>query len=223
MAIRIDEDRLARSQEQGEGTPENAANADSHGDRRGARRHATVLLVGHVRHRGVDAMCLVHDISPGGLMARFNTVPVVGEDVEISVRGMPPTRANVRWVKGAKAGLAFDTPQDMSGVLGKAEGKVARAPRFAVSLVTYLCVRGERVVVELVDLSPGGAKLISDTALSPGTPVQLALPVAPAALPGTVCWCRDGRLGMRFTFPLNMTMLADTLALGDHETDTLPR
>lgn len=198
-----------------------APDAQPGSDRRGARRHATVLLVGQVRHRGIDAMCLVHDISPGGVMARFTTIPVVGEDVQISVRGMAAARANIRWVRGYKAGLAFDTPQDLSKVLGKEDGKVARAPRFAVSLATQMTVRGERTVVELVDLSPGGAKLIVDGPLTPGTPVQLSLPTAPAPLPATICWCKDGRMGLRFTFPLSMTMLADTLALGDHETDTL--
>lgn len=186
------------------------------GDRRAERRHATVLLVGHVRHRGTDAMCLVHDISAHGLMARFTQIPTVGEEVEISVRGLPPAKASVRWVRGYKAGLAFASRQDLTNVLGRKEGKVSRAPRFAVSLVTELTVRGERTVVELVNLSPGGAKLIVDRPLAPGTPVQLTLPVTPAPLPATVCWCGDDRVGLRFTFPMNMGTLAEILALGNH-------
>lgn len=187
------------------------------GDRRGTRRHATVLLVGHVRHRGANSVCLVHDISPDGLMARFTQVPVVGELVEIAVRGMPAAIARIRWVKGYKAGLAFSVRQDLKGVLGRPAGKVPRAPRFDLSLVTELTVAGERVVVELADLSPGGAKLAVDADVSPGMPVQLVLPCAPAPLPATVCWVRDGRAGIRFTFPLEMGLLASVIALDEEQ------
>jgi hypothetical protein len=186
-------------------------------DRRGARRHATVLLVGRVRHRGGNSVCLVHDISPDGLMARFTQVPRVDEEVEVAVRGLAPTLATIRWVRGYKAGLAFHTRQDLTEVLGRAPGKVPRAPRFEVTLVTHLTVERERQVVELVDLSPGGAKLIIDGTLAPGTPVQLALPGTSAPVPATACWFRDGHAGLRFTFPLEMGTLAYILSRSDAE------
>lgn len=185
------------------------------GDRRSARRHATVLLVGQVRRRGEASVCLVHDISPDGIMARFTQQPVVGDVVDIAVRGLSPTSATVRWVKGYKAGLAFAERQDLSGVLGRAAGKVSRAPRFDVALATELLVSGARQVVELADLSPGGAKLIVDHPLAPGTPVQLMLPDSNAAVPATICWYRDQRTGLRFTYPLEMATLARIIAMDD--------
>lgn len=184
-------------------------------DRRGTRRHATVLLVGQVRRGGKTAVCLVHDISPEGMLARFTEVPVLGEEVEVAVRGLASTTATVRWVTGYKAGLAFAEQQDLGGVLGRATGKVSRAPRFDVALATELMAGSARLVVELVDLSPGGAKLIVDAALQPGTPVQLALPGSAAPIPGTVCWYREARTGLRFTYPLEMATLARIIALDD--------
>jgi len=188
------------------------------GDRRRARRHATVLLVGHVRHRGASSVCLVHDISSDGLMARFTQVPTVGDQVEVSVRGLAPAQATVRWVKGYRAGLAFVLHQDLSGVLGRYVGMVPRAPRFEVALATELCAGGERAVVELVDISPGGAKLIVDRLLPPGTPVQLWLPGEAEAKPATICWSREPFVGLRFTYPVDMGTVARLIARGDGRT-----
>jgi hypothetical protein len=207
----------------GEGMPGGAA---PHGDpaagapvdRRSSRRHATVLLVGHVRHLGEGGgagVCLVHDISPEGLMARFPALPVVGQEVEIGVRGLSPARASVRWVRGYKAGLAFAERQDLSGVVGRSDGRVPRAPRFEVAVATLLLLGGERLVVELLDISPGGAKLITDVPLAPGSPVQLVLPGSPETAPATVCWTRGDRSGLRFAAPLDMGTLARVIALGD--------
>jgi hypothetical protein len=184
-------------------------------DRRAARRHATVLLVGQVRHRGTAGVCLVHDISPDGIMARFTEVPVVGEEVEIGVRGLAPARASVRWVRGYKAGLAFAERQDLSGVVGRTDGRVPRAPRFDVAVATLLLAGGERQVVELLDISPGGAKLIADTPLTPGAPVKLVLPGSADTAPATVCWTRGERSGLRFAIPLDMGTLARIIAMDE--------
>ena len=189
-------------------------------DRRGSRRHATVLLVGRVRHRGTETVCLVHDISPDGLMARFTQQPAVGEEVEIAVRGLAPARASVRWVRGYKAGLAFADPQPLTAVIGRTDGRVPRAPRFDVALATLLLTGGNRVVVELIDISPGGAKLIADVPLTPGASVQLVLPGSTETVPATVCWTRDERSGLRFALPLEMGTLARIIAMDDgRETD----
>jgi hypothetical protein len=95
------------------------------------RRYRPVLLIGRVD--GANApVCLVHDISAQGLMARFPDPPAVGDELTVEVRGLPPIRGTVRWVDGPKAGLRFAERQDVTRLFAiqREDGTIARPPAF---------------------------------------------------------------------------------------------
>lgn len=181
--------------------------------RRGDRRHASVLLIGRVRHGATETACLVHDISSHGLMARFTSAPVVGDRLLIEVRGLVEIAATVRWVDGYKGGVEFDTSQDLTGVfcLRDDQGHVARTPRFAMHASACMRIGDARIPVDILDISPGGMKLRSDTAVHRGQAGSVLLPEVNAASFGSVCWTRDDRFGFRFCAPLPLTSLSRVL------------
>ena len=183
-------------------------------ERRTGKRHSLVLLVGKVLDPAGAHACLVHDVSPTGLMARFTKLPVAGQPICIEIRGLPPIDATVRWVKGYKAGIEFDDRQDVERVfkVKRDDGLIARAPRFPVSAPVSVRIGAQRIKAEALDISPGGAKLTADTSVQRGQTGQILLTETGTALFGTVCWAYDGRFGFKFVAPLPLTTLSEILA-----------
>ncbi|WP_198665911.1 MULTISPECIES: PilZ domain-containing protein [unclassified Sphingomonas] len=183
------------------------------GDRRSGQRHALVLLIGKVRQAGREAACLVHDISTGGLKVRFTEPHQVGGRLQIEVRGLPAVRGTVRWVNGCKAGVEFDTPQDISRVFCTRDetGHVMRTPRFAMEASGTLRVLERRFAVDILDVSPGGAKLGGDAAVQIGQAGSITLPDLGEPVFGVVCWAAGDRLGFKFSTPLSLDKLARVL------------
>lgn len=182
-------------------------------DRRDGKRHSIVLLVGKICRSDHESVCLVHNISKLGLMARFTNPPTVGETLRIEVRGLPPAAGTIRWVNGLKAGFKFDDLQDVDAVFQpqQADGKIARAPRFAVEALARLRFEAEPFTAELVDISAGGAKLKSDVPVTAGLTGEIMLPDTSTSVYGTICWAREQRFGVKFVAPLSLTTLSDIL------------
>lgn len=183
------------------------------GERRTGKRHSIVLLIGRVCRDLHESICLVHDISRFGLMARFTVLPSVGERLRIEVRGLPPIQGTVRWVNGFKAGFEFDEPQDVDHVfrLRHDDGMIARSPRFPVNASARLRFEDNPFSAEVLDISPGGAKLMSETTVDQGQTGQIMLTDTGTSIYGTVCWVRDDRFGFRFVAPLPLTTLSQIL------------
>lgn len=191
-----------------------AAPAAARERRAGGKRHRSVLLVGRVVGRAGSPACLVHDLSRSGMMARFTDPPAVGETLVVEVRGLPPVTGTVRWVKGTKAGLEFAEAQDLDPVFHphRDDGTVARAPRFPVSMPGELKVAGTRRVVELLDISAGGAKLAIDPGtVTAGQAGAIHLSALRDPIYGTLCWVRDDHAGFRFAAPLPLGLLAELI------------
>jgi len=182
-------------------------------DRRDGKRHATVLLIGKVRQGDRETACLVHDISTSGLMARFTHAPSVGDPLVIEVRGLPPVDATLRWIDGYRGGVEFALQQDLARVfcLRDDAGIVARTPRFEVGATVAVKLGDVRGHATLLDLSPGGAKLVLEMPVACGQGLTVHLPDLSDPVLGTVCWMRDGRAGLRFATPLSLATLSRVL------------
>lgn len=181
--------------------------------RQGGKRHSLVLLIGKALQSGGTSACLVHDISPTGLMARFTVIPCVGDRIAVEVRGLPPIAATVRWVNGAKAGMEFDERQDVDAVfrIKRDDGSIARSPRFPLIGPATLRIGEKRMRAQVLDISPGGVKLESEAQVQRGQAGQVTLIDTHTALFGTVCWAYDGRFGFRFVAPLPLASLSHIL------------
>ncbi|MGE7204230.1 PilZ domain-containing protein [Sphingomonas sp. NPDC019816] len=178
-------------------------------ERRVGKRHSAVLLLGKVCG-DAPGVCLVHNISATGLMARFVNVPRVGESLSIEVRGLPPVRGTVRWVQGAKAGIEFDSLQPYEQIFlhEDDEGSVPRAPRFAVTLAADVRLGDRKLTARMIDISAGGAKLEAEEEVVAGQAGHIIVRPQGVSIFGTICWTHEGRFGFRFVSPLPIDTLA---------------
>lgn len=182
-------------------------------ERRVGKRHSAVLLLGKLCG-DVPGVCLVHNISTHGLMARFVDPPQVGDSICVEVRGLAPARGTVRWVRGKKAGVQFDSPQPYEQIFSteNADGTIPRPPRFPVTLTADVRLGDRKFAAEMVDVSAGGAKLAAAHPVQPGLAGQIILRPMGTPIFGTICWVKDGRFGFRFVSPLPIDTLAAIVA-----------
>lgn len=79
-------------------------------------------------------------------------------------------------------------------------------PRIAVALPAFLHAQGERHPVQLIDLSPQGAKLKGNATFPVGTPVRLSCGTLGRA--AAVIWQQGEKMGLCFEIELDDRELA---------------
>lgn len=185
-------------------------------DTRTAKRASTVLLIGRVCHHDTESACLVLNISETGMMLRLTFAAQAGDRIEVETRGLAPCEATVRWVNGSKAGIEFDDRQNITAVLSPEtlDGVIARSPRFDVALKIRISFPGHGFFGDVVNISPGGAKLAATEQVEIGQIGQIFLPGRELGIYGTVRWARDGQFGFQFSSALPLSSLHDCLTKG---------
>ncbi len=134
-------------------------------DRRQGQRLITILRVGKMICARNQELCLIRNISEGGLMAHVYSPHEVGDRVVIELKSDECVAGTIRWVQGDNVGIIFDEKVDVSEVLrnrGLDDGRKPRAPRLEVRGYARLRIGAETWRVEVSDLSQGGAKVKVD-------------------------------------------------------------
>lgn len=182
-------------------------------DRRGAERHLSVLRVARLITVDHEELCLVRNISAGGLMATIYSDRKVGEHLTIELNTGQSVSGYIVWTGKDRMGLAFDDKVDVERVLAKLQdmhdsGQKMRMPRIAVRGTITLKTNEDMIAGEILDLSQGGAKLVLERSLLPGT--QVALTISPAlSFPGHIRWRQDEHCGILFTAPLSLNIISN--------------
>ena len=180
-------------------------------DRRGGERHLTLFRVGTMLLDGQRELCLIKNISAGGMMIRSYSPLQEGKQLSIELKHGQPLSGRVTWVRDQQVGFTFDQPIDVIGFLSPAEdGLTPRMPRIATD--SYVTVReGARTYsMRACDISQGGIKVESRVALLPGTDVVVSLPLlAPQA--GVVRWADGAFIGVTFNRLLALPTLVEWL------------
>ena len=171
------------------------------GERRRDPRHLTILRVGALISPAGRELCLIRNISAGGLMAHVYCRHEPGEEVAVELRGNQPIRGNVVWVEQSNIGIAFDEQIDVAEMLSSQaladSGWRPRLPRVEVDrLATVRC--GARLYgVNTRDISQGGVKVETDEPLEEGAQVVITLDKF-RPVQGVVRWCGAGFAGIAF-------------------------
>jgi len=171
------------------------------GERRKNHRHITVLQVAKLVTETCEELCIVRDISSGGLKAEIYCALQVDEKVRVQFKGGQQVEGRVVWVEDRQAGIAFDELIETELLLVRREhdpeGRPLRAPRLKVDMPGMLRVNGEQVYVHVDDISQDGCKVHCDLVLKPGTGCEISLPGLGYRL-ASVRWFRDTAAGVRF-------------------------
>ena len=86
-------------------------------ERRGSERHIKILRVGTLVVDGRRELCLIRNISAGGVMAHVYSSFDPGQRVTVELKASQPVTGRVVWVRGGNAGIQFDTAVDVAELL----------------------------------------------------------------------------------------------------------
>ncbi len=173
-------------------------------DRRENERFATIYRVARiVTERGHQQLCLIRNISSGGLLLESYAQLVEGDHLRIEPKMGGCLTGVVSWSQPHLAGVAFAEPIDVSAFLSATEHRHGsshepRSPRIEAQCPARLQVGPIWREVRLRDLSQGGAKIDCEEPLPVGEKVVLQVddldPIA-----GHVRWARDNQVGLTFS------------------------
>lgn len=170
-------------------------------ERRGAERHIKILRVGTLVVDGRRELCLIRNISAGGMMAHVYSRLAPGERITVELKTSQPVTGRVVWTRGGNAGVQFDAAMDVAELLANPQvldnGWRPRTPRVEIDRMATLRVGARTAWVHARDVSQSGVKIEADEAPAPGEEVVLTLDGF-RPLPGAVRWRSGGCCGIAF-------------------------
>ena len=170
-------------------------------ERRRDERHLRILRVGTLILEGRRELCLIRNISAGGLMAHVYSLLVPGAAVEIELKTRQPVAGRVVWVREANAGIQFNQPVDVAELLANPvmldNGWRPRTPRVEVDRMATLRAGARTWWVQARDISQSGVKVETDLPPAEGEEVVVALEGF-RPLHGVVRWRSRGACGIAF-------------------------
>jgi hypothetical protein len=170
-------------------------------ERRRATRHLTILRVGALIGPNGRELCLIRNISAGGLMAHVYSHHALGSAVTIELKSNQPVPGIVVWADQSNLGIEFHTAIDVEEMLSSQSalesGWRPRLPRVEVDRLATLRCGARLYGVNTRDISQGGVKIETDQPIEVGLEIVLTMekfrPVA-----GVVRWCQNGLAGIAF-------------------------
>ena len=178
-------------------------------ERREGDRHLTLFRVGAMTVDGRRELCLIKNISEGGMMIRPYCDLAEGTELTIELKTGFSVTCTVSWIREASVGVEFATPVDVVEILSNAQdGPRPRMPRIEIDC--FATVRDGAAVhrMRVHDVSQGGIKLETSVELSKGADLVVSLPgLDPQS--ATIRWIEAGQVGVTFN---RLMPLADLVA-----------
>ena len=170
-------------------------------DRRRDVRHLTILRVGAVVVDDRRELCLVRNISAGGLMAIVYSEFEQGQRIAVELKTNHQIPGAVSWRRESTIGVAFDEKVDIAEVLSNSamldNGWRPRMPRVPVDRMATLRAGARTYWVSTRDISQGGVKVEADQPLDIGGETVVMLenfrPIV-----GVVRWRKENVVGISF-------------------------
>ena len=170
-------------------------------DRRRDIRHLTILRVGTLVVGERRELCLVRNISAGGLMAMVYSPLETGQRIAIELKTDQPIPGAVTWTRDSTVGVVFDEKVDIAEVLSNAamldNGWRPRMPRVPVDRMATLRAGARTYWVSTRDISQGGVKVEADQVLDIGGETVVMLENF-RPIPGVVRWKKENVAGISF-------------------------
>ena len=187
-------------------------------ERRGDERLIKILRVGTLIIDGRRELCLIRNISAGGVMAHVYSKLVPGQKVIVELKATQPAPGRVIRVDEAEAGIKFDTAVDVAELLASPavldNGWRPRTPRVEIDRMATLRAGARTYWVHARDISQSGVKVETDNPPAADTEIVVALDgLRPLA--GIVRWNSDTACGISFNQLIPFGELIDWLKSGN--------
>ena len=179
-------------------------------ERRCRERHLTLFRVGAVVIGDDRELCLIRNLSAGGMMLRLFTPVEIGQALGVELKNGVPIGGKVSWVKDGQVGVSFDVPIDVLEFLSSDDGRRQRMPRIETDAVIQVRQGASTYRLRALDVSQGGLKVELPVDLAANAEVVISLPGL-SPLPGMVRWVSGRLAGLSFNRPLALPELVGWL------------
>jgi len=167
-------------------------------ERRDGDRLTTLYRVGSILIEQKRELCLIKNISAGGMMIRLYCKLPEETPVTVELKSGQPISGRISWMRDHHAGISFDQPIDVIDILSSTmDGPRPRMPRIETNCFATLRDGANTLRVQVCDISQGGVKIACETMLPKGADVIVTLPGLPPQ-PGMACWIDAGFSGITF-------------------------
>ena len=177
-------------------------------DRRSDERYVSLLRVGAITLDGRRELCLIRNVSAGGMMIRPYSPVAPGTQLTVELKQGDSVSGVVQWSDKGFVGITFDEPIDVLALLSAPGGRPRpRMPRIELNCTATL--RHEKTVFRapVANISQGGMCVHSPVDLEVGCDVVVSLTGLHSAA-GVVKW-RDGDyygIGFNRVYPVHELM-----------------
>ena len=184
------------------------AKAPGKPERRSGDRHVSLLRVGALQISGRRELCLIRNISAGGMMIRPYSAIEPGTRLSVELKHGELVSGIAQWSEDGLIGIAFDTPIDVVALLsGAGDGPRPRMPRIELGCTASLRHDGDVFRVRVVNISQGGICVTVPSEIDLDSDVVVSLTGLHAAA-GVVKWKESGQYGIGFNrvYPVDELM-----------------
>jgi hypothetical protein len=176
-------------------------------ERRSDERHMSLLRVGSLIIGDRRELCLIRNISIGGMLIRAYSAIEPGTRVSIELKQGEPVPGTVLWAQDELVGVSFDAPIDVISLITASAGSPRpRMPRLEVRCTAW--VRDGATVhrTRAVNISQGGLGVETSQGLPIGAQVTVTLPGLPPEQ-AVVRWNDGESRGITFNRVLALSQL----------------
>jgi hypothetical protein len=185
-----------------------SANPPERPDRRSGDRFVSLLRVGALQIGDRRELCLIRNISAGGMMIRPYSTIQPGTRLSVELKHGDMVSGVAQWSENTLVGVAFDEAIDVVALLsGTGEGPGPRMPRIELDCTALLRHDGDVQRVRVINISQGGICLKLASAPPVNSDVVVSITGLHSAA-GVVKW-EDGDfcgIGFNRVFPVNELM-----------------
>ena len=167
-------------------------------ERRTGERHLSLLRVGAMQIGERRELCLIKNISAGGMQIRAYCPVATGTALSVELKQGEPVPGVARWVDGDCVGVEFDSPIDVLDLLSlSAEGPRPRLPRVEVNCTGSIREGAITNRCKAINISQGGIRVECAAAIAVGAEVTISLfGLQPCS--GIVRWRSEDCYGVTF-------------------------
>jgi hypothetical protein len=185
-----------------------SADAPERPDRRHDERYVSLLRVGALMVEDRRELCLIRNISAGGMMIRPYSPIVPGTPLSVELKQGDAVSGVAQWTDKGLVGVTFDEPIDVLALLNTPGGRPRpRMPRIELSCTATLRHDGQVFRARVVNISQGGICVHAGLDMDVCGDVVVTLAGLHAAA-GVVKW-RDGDyygIGFNRVYPVDELM-----------------
>lgn len=186
-------------------------------DRRTEERYLSLLRVGALQVGGRRELCLIRNISAGGMLIRPYSTIGEGTRLSVELKHGESIAGVAQWSERGLVGIVFDQPIDVLALLSASGTETRpRMPRIELDCSARLREDADIHRANALNISQGGICVRTSSELSVGTQVIVSLAgLSPAA--GVVKWREKDCYGIGFNRILPVGELMSFLQQMQHD------